>query len=395
MNPEIPEFLRSIAVQASAYQQLATAGDDAAALQDEWRRWAGAAALRVPGAWFACEQATASLGELSPGCQACKEGTWDCVFLTPRCNLGCSFCCSPFDSQHDAAVSAFGTDVETIAANYARTRITGVSFSGGEPFAVPERLLGWVQAFRKRFPEKYLWIYTNGLLANDGLLDALARLKVDELRFNAAASGYNHPPVLAAMRRAASIFPRVTVEIPAVPEDEARLLAALPAWVEAGVRYINLHELMFEPGTRSASLPGPRRPVRLPDGHCTEIHPQSSGLALKVMEFVSGAGLPLAVNYCSLLNKVGQVRRRRESLLPLTRAEYEQVRTGQGFGSAALTSCVLYQSPTAYLFCRPDQLEAALERYRGYAWARITRLAPLALDDRGGWVEFTQFAPTT
>jgi len=384
----MPAFLQAIAEQARAYRQSIEAGDDYAALMADWRNWADQAAERIQGLRLAEEQATAFTGSLSPGCQACKDGAWDCIFLTMRCNLKCSFCCSPLVQQSDAPVSAFGPDVETIAGNYARSRINGISFSGGEPFFVPERLLDWVRAFRLRFPESYLWIYTNGLLVDPQTLEALARLNVNEIRFNAAASGYNHARLLANLRRSASIFPRVTVEIPAVPEDGPSLLAALPAWAEAGARCLNLHELMFEPGTRSAGLPGQRKPVRLPDGHLTEIHPSSALLALRVMEIVAREKIPLSVNYCSLLNKVGQVSRRRASLLPLTRQDYEQIIAGQEPRSLMLTSCVLYDGPNQYRFCPPEKLAENLANSPQYSWARISRLPPLALNDQGGWVEF-------
>jgi len=385
----MPDFLKSIAAQASAYRQAAKGGDDGAALLEDWQNWAAQAALRLPGVQLAEEQASAYTGTLSPGCQACKAGTWDCIFLTMRCNLKCAFCCSPLGLQSDTPDSAFGSDVETIVNNYARSKINAISFTGGEPFLVPGRLLEWVQAFRSHAPESYLWLYTNGRLADRPTLEALAASGVDEIRFNAAASGYHHPRVLANMRYAASVFPRVTVEIPAIPEDGSELLATLAVWANAGVRHLNLHELMFEPGTRSADLPGRRKIVRLPDGHQTEIHPDSSTLVLQVMEAVARDRLPLAVNYCSLLNKVGQVRRRRESLLPLTRTEYEQITAGPGPGDHRLTSIVLYDGPTRYRFCHPDQLNENLANLPGYAWARITRLPPLALDDPGGWVDFS------
>ncbi|HEX3006161.1 MAG TPA: hypothetical protein VHO90_00940, partial [Bacteroidales bacterium] len=43
-------------------------------------------------------------------------------------------------------------------------------------------------------------------------------------------------------------------ECPAVPAEESKLLKSLKSWESVGIRYINLHELMYEPGTPSSLL---------------------------------------------------------------------------------------------------------------------------------------------
>jgi pyruvate formate-lyase activating enzyme-like uncharacterized protein len=112
--------------------------------------------------------------------------------------------------------SAFGPTPQEISQNHARTHITGVSFSGGEPFLEPHKLMEWVDWFKKHRPDQYTWVYTNGLLAETSLLKELGRLGLDEIRFDTAATGYTHPTVLRNMAAAAESIPNVTVEIPAI-----------------------------------------------------------------------------------------------------------------------------------------------------------------------------------
>ncbi|RPJ44011.1 MAG: 4Fe-4S cluster-binding domain-containing protein, partial [Chloroflexi bacterium] len=204
---------------------------------------------------------TVYTGALSPGCQACKAGEWDCLFLTARCNLACAFCCSPSLRAGSVPLSAFGREVEEVIVNLRRVEPRGISFSGGEVFLDFPRLRVMVERFRGEFPRAHLWTYTNGLLATAAQLEELCRLGLTEIRFNLAATGYIHPGVLSLVEQAARSLPAVTVEIPAIPGDEAKLLAALEPWSRLGVRYLNLHELMYEPGSLSAHLPGPRAPV--------------------------------------------------------------------------------------------------------------------------------------
>jgi pyruvate formate-lyase activating enzyme-like uncharacterized protein len=326
----------------------------------------------------------AYLGNLSPGCRACKDGVWDCIFTTMRCNLDCAFCYSPHAIPRDYAGSAFGSTPDEIAANHARTRITGISFSGGEPFVDPQGLFDWVAALKDRRPEAYTWVYTNGLLADEVHLRRLGELGIDEIRFNTAATGYDHLTVMDHITAAARLVPHVTVEIPAIPKDEDKLLSCLEAWCAAGVRFLNLHELMYEPGTNAAAMAGPRTSVVTADGHRTAIHPDSRDLTLAVMVRVRQDDLPLSVNDCSLQSKLRQLRGRRRSLAPLVKADHEQ-----------LVEDRMYEGYCAYRgeearFFHPDRLDEMRERYPNRRFVRLVRKAPLSIEDEGRWSAFEE-----
>jgi pyruvate formate-lyase activating enzyme-like uncharacterized protein len=324
------------------------------------------------------------LGGLSPGCQACKDGTWDCIFTTMRCNLECPFCYSPHAISEDYAGSAFGSTPEQIVENHARTHITGVSFSGGEPFVDPQGLFDWVAAFQSRCPDTYTWIYTNGLLAEEEHLRRLGALDVDEIRFNTAATGYNHPVVMENLRAASRLISNVTVEIPAIPGDGEKLLSCLAAWSAAGVSFLNLHELIYEPGTNSAAMPGARRTIITPDGHRTEFNPRSRDLTLTVMQRVQDEDLPLSVNDCSMQSKLRQVRGRRRSLAPLTKAPHERL-----VDDRVLESLCAYQGKEVRCF-HPKELETMRRQYPDHRFVRLVRTAPLSLYEDGRWIVFEQ-----
>jgi hypothetical protein len=299
-----------------------------------------------------------------------------------ECNLDCPFCYSPHAIPRDYAGSVFGATPAEIAENHARTRITGISFSGGEPLLEMEKLLAWAGWFTRRYPDKYCWIYTNGLLADEARLRRLAAVGIHEIRFNLAATGYDHPTVMQNVAAAARLLPHVAVEIPAIPEHADKLLACLADWCALGVHDLNLHELMYEPGTHSAAMPGARRSVVTADGHHTQLNPESRGLTLAVMQRVQAAGLPLSVNDCSLQSKLRQLRGRRRSLAPLFKAPYEK-----------LVGDEIYESYCAYrreelLFLHPDAVHDLREHYRGHHFIRLARTASLSPGNGGRWIAF-------
>ncbi len=326
------------------------------------------------------------LGQLSPGCQACKNGTWDCIFTTMRCNLNCNFCCSPQAIAKDFAGSAFGSSPEQIMENHSKTGITGISFSGGDPFVHRQKLFDWVGKFSKQSPQKYMWLYTNGILITPADLQQLQKLGLDEIRFNLAATGYNNSKVLKNLACAAQLIPNVTIEIPAIPEHTEKVLAGLEIWASLGVRYLNLHELMYEAGTNAASMPGSRCTMLLADGHCTEVNPESRFLTLAVMKRVQDNNLPLSVNDCSMQSKLRQLRGRRRSLAPLLKKPVEKLCQDE------IYECYCaYRGQADYFFFHPDSIRNIRQAHPDYQYVRLARTAPLSINDKGQWIIFEYF----
>jgi len=378
----MPACLRAIKEEVSQPQQEKSNLDT---FRQTWQEYIARARQQIPAIHIDADGEIVYLGELSPGCQACKDGTWDCVFTTMRCNLDCEFCYSPRAIPKDYAGSVFGTTPEQITQNHARTHITGISFSGGEPFVDTQKLFAWVTWFTSRYPNKYYWVYTNGLLADEENLRRLGELGVDEVRFNMAATGYDHPTVMRNLAAAAWCIPNVTVEIPAIPEHACKLLSCLVDWCALGVRFLNLHELMYEVGTNSASLAGARQAIVTADGHCTEINPESRTLALAVMNKVQDEDLSLAVNDCSLQSKLRQLHGRRRSLATLVKAPHEKAIRDEIYESYCA-----YRGEEDYHFFHPDAVQEVRRRCPDYKFVRLVRTAPLSINDPGRWIAFQE-----
>ena len=182
-----------------------------------------------------------------------------------------------------------------------RLGFTGVSFSGGEPLVDLERTLSYLGAVTRELGDSvHTWLYTNGILLTDEVARRLREHGLRELRVDISATGYR----LDAVEVAARVFPTVTVEIPAIPEDEARLRDLLPRLAAAGVNHLNLHQLKATPHNLAAF--SSRGYTYLHGEQLTVM--ESELCALRLLLGVLDSGLPLPINYCSLVYKLRHQR---------------------------------------------------------------------------------------
>lgn len=236
--------------------------------------------------------------ELSPGCQICRQGKWSCLFVNDICTADCYFCPKlPNQRPLPRANRIPFPDIDAYLAFIANQHITGISFSGGEPLLSLDQILKWTYRIRETFGSSvYLWLYTNGDLIDKTVLSDLAKVGIDEIRFNICARNYDMSRVALACER----LPIVTIEIPAIPKDEHILWGAIKKMPKLGVSYLNLHELYVT----SANQEAIRRHGYHFDFHGFSIPIQGSrDLALRMIQKGKAQGLKIFIHYCSLSYK--------------------------------------------------------------------------------------------
>jgi len=234
---------------------------------------------------------------LSPGCRHCGDGGWSCLFVNGRCNGKCFYCPTTQDDNGPPVTNGLAfTDPDEYADYVATLGFSGVSISGGEPLLTPELSLSFLRAVRKRCGDKvHLWLYTNGTMLTADLCSRLKDAGLDEIRFDLGAVRYN----LKKLRLAIGAIPTVTVEIPAVPEDEELLQLKMVEMAETGVKHLNLHQMRLTPynfGPLTA-----RGYIFLHGEKVTLL--ESELCALRLVRFGLEQGIPLPVNYCSFTYK--------------------------------------------------------------------------------------------
>jgi pyruvate formate-lyase activating enzyme-like uncharacterized protein len=242
---------------------------------------------------FGCKGTKVDCRALSPGCRACIEGRWSCLFINGRCNCDCFYCPSPQDQTGAPQTNGISfASADDYAEYLASLNFSGASLSGGEPLLTPERTLEYLNAIRRRCGDGiHIWLYTNGTLLTSETCRRLRDAGVDEIRFDIGATRYN----LKKLRVAVGIIPVITVEIPAVPEDFALMQEKLAEMADGGVNHLNLHQLRLTPHNFK----------RLSNRGYTFIHGEkvtvleSELAALRLVRHALENRIPLPVNYCS------------------------------------------------------------------------------------------------
>jgi pyruvate formate-lyase activating enzyme-like uncharacterized protein len=333
----------------------------------------------------------ACYGGLSRGCQTCGAGTWSCLFINGLCTAHCFFCPqdrSMTEERPPYAEEMLFEDLERYLAYLERFGFQGVGFSGGETFLAFDKLLEYLAAVRRRFPDMYIWLYTNGDLVEDEKLAALDGAGLDEIRFNISARGYDLAPVALGRE-----FVRVlTVEIPCIPEYKERLKRSLVEMERIGVDHLNLHQLV---ATRYNYEKLARRGYTFLPPLAFHEPPvlESELVALEIISYAHQKNLKTPINYCSHAYKA-----RYQNLSRRQRAAQAACRGEQDVTNAGYIRSLVVNAPT-------DELAAAIDRLRHGGvpesrWSLIQDGSGLAihpdalayLDLQSGWValEYTE-----
>lgn len=255
---------------------------------------------------------------LSPGCRLCGDGDWSCLFVSGRCNGRCFYCPTAQDDDGPPVTNGMAfTSPDEYAAYVAALGFSGVSISGGEPLMTPDLTVAYLSAVRKRCGDDvHLWLYTNGTLLTADLCGRLKDAGLNEIRFDLGAVRYH----LKKLRLAVGCIPTVTVEIPAVPEDEELLKRKMVEMAEAGVNHLNLHQMRLTPYNFNPLV---ERGYTFLHGEKVTVL-NSELCALRSIRFGLIQGIPLPVNYCSFPYKrrfQSAAARRRAALTLCTSGE--------------------------------------------------------------------------
>ena len=224
-------------------------------------------------------------------------------------------------------------------------KIGGVGISGGEPFLTNDRTMLFVTRIKKQFgPKVYLWMYTNGNLVTEEKLKELRDAGLDEIRFDITANQYR----LDKVQLAAGILKRVTVEIPAIPEDFDLLKGVMRDLKSIGVRHLNLHQLRSTPHNCKNLIE--RNYTFLHGAQVTVL--ESELTALRIMNYASQNNMGLPINYCSVVFKDQyQTMGHRKRIAPFLCEPYE------GTTPIGLIRRMAIKGET-------DELENAIEAFR-------------------------------
>lgn len=251
---------------------------------------------------------TKSSHGLSKGCQACKSGTWVCLFVGHKCNQSCAYC--PQGTQidknlkidHIDALQHYWTeDIKLAFEMWPKGTISGVSYSGGEPFMYLEKIFDMAGYLTKKFPEIYQWMYTNGTLADENKMKLLFDFGIKEIRFHIGASDFSDI-CLKNIGLAVKIFDTVNIENPSTPQLKKFLLEQenLKRFEQLGIKQINLAELYLSNDFTKANYePYPQYMYTsaIRGAHYSPMF--SRIITYDIMDFVVQNNIDITINDCS------------------------------------------------------------------------------------------------
>ncbi|MGQ8335757.1 radical SAM protein [Sunxiuqinia sp. A32] len=239
----------------------------------------------------------ADVSKLSKGCQLCGEGQWSCLFINNLCNGKCFYCpTQQTDMSQPETNTLIFDDPRTYVDYIRRFGFKGVSISGGEPLISFEKSLSFVKAVKTEFgDEVYVWLYTNGILLTEEKVVALKNAGLNEMRFDIGATDYNTDKIRLAIGQ----IPVVTVEIPAVPQEEELLKQKIRELKDLGVNHLNFHQMRLTPYNFNKLI---EHDYTYTHGEKVTVI-ESELTALRLIQFSLDEGIDLPINYCSFVFK--------------------------------------------------------------------------------------------
>ena len=252
--------------------------------------------------------------KLSKGCDACKQGSWICIYIGVSCNLKCAVC--PQIGRHDEKEHIWangGNDDIFSMKDLKRVldrnkRITGISFSGGEPFLYIEKVKEWLDFINDNYADLnlYKWIYTNGTKVTKKICLELKEKGINEIRFDLAATNYSDK-IISKIKYCKNIFDKISVEVPVEPWKTDKLIESLPKLEKIGLDYLNLHELSVCDDNRGRLVDtGLVNSKLVYDSVAGEHYIPSIIDTYRVIEYIEDNNLKIIYNDCSARNMINQ-----------------------------------------------------------------------------------------
>lgn len=219
------------------------------------QKWERQERLKSLGAsCHACGHAFHS-GHISFGCRDCFTGEASInIFVGTKCMFKCPYCYYDPERTDEVILQELSRETEFAAyklKNFENYRPGIISYcSAGETLLYIDVLEETAGKLLPLIYEKnirpYSFLYTNGVLADEVMLERLSRIGVNEVRFHISASDFSEK-VFENMRKAKDRGMVLTVEEPSNPLNREKLMSLLPVFDEMGLDHLDMIEMRLTP----------------------------------------------------------------------------------------------------------------------------------------------------
>ncbi|NVM18214.1 MAG: radical SAM protein [Candidatus Lokiarchaeota archaeon] len=184
------------------------------------------------------------------GCQQCLKGTKAVLFLNGICQnpKHCWWYC-PISEKRKGKKDTYINEIqisskEQILHELKTINAKGMSITGGDPLYEPnlKKTVEYIKYVKENMGNKFhIHLYTNGLNFNEEIAKKLARVGLDEIRFNPSKKNWN--VIKCALNKGMN----VGAEVPVIPEAEdiGNLKKLIFYLDKIGADFINLNEFEY------------------------------------------------------------------------------------------------------------------------------------------------------
>lgn len=183
------------------------------------------------------------------GCRSCLMGTGlSAIRKTNKCNIECKFCYNYGELEDQPPIGEgmweiggtkfYEKDIDLLLSIHKKP--TGVCYVYLEPFMEIEKYYPVIKKFSEAGVHQHL--YTNGTLATEETLKALAEAGLDEIRFNLGATNCADK-VIKNIELAKKYIKNVGIETPMTPEFFEGFFEKKEAILDTNLDFINCAEL--------------------------------------------------------------------------------------------------------------------------------------------------------
>ncbi len=189
-------------------------------------------------------------GDLSLGCQHCREGGKLVLLITGRCGGGCWYCPLSDAKRGKDVIYAnekLAGSKDDVLEEARSIGATGTGITGGDPLQCLERTERAIRSLKEEFGEgHHIHLYTCTVDAEKAL--RLEGAGLDEIRFHPRLELWERleeQPLKELMSRTSM---HVGLELPALPGMEKELMSAIRSAAKMGLHFVNINELEFSEG---------------------------------------------------------------------------------------------------------------------------------------------------
>jgi pyruvate formate-lyase activating enzyme-like uncharacterized protein len=187
---------------------------------------------------------------ISKGCQLCLNGSKAVLFLNGLCQNPdhcCWYC--PISEKRKGKKDTYINEIlisskEQILHELNTIKAKGMSITGGDPLFEPnlQSTLDYIQYVKEKKGKKFhIHLYTNGMNFNENIAVKLARVGLDEIRFNPSRNNWD------VIKFALGKGMAVGAEVPVIPKAEymKKLKIFILYLNKIGADFINLNEFEY------------------------------------------------------------------------------------------------------------------------------------------------------